>query len=76
MTQLPAAAEVVVGLHWRRYRLRATVWLIRRIIEVLAIDRRHHAWYLARLTSRDNVTLTLPDTFSSQQVFEIAGLFQ
>jgi hypothetical protein len=73
MTQLPAAAEVVVGLHWRRYRLRATVWLIRRIIEVLAIDRR---WYLARLTSLDNVTLTLPDTFSSQQAFEIAGLFQ
>jgi hypothetical protein len=27
----------------RRYRLRATVWLIRRIIAVLdAISRRHH----------------------------------
>jgi hypothetical protein len=34
----------------RRYRLRISVWLIRRIIAVLdAIDRRHHAWYLARL---------------------------
>jgi hypothetical protein len=34
-------------------RLRATVWLIRRIIAVLdAMDRRHHAWYLARLDGR------------------------
>jgi hypothetical protein len=33
-----------------RLRLLITVWLIRRIIAVLdAIDRRHHAWYLARL---------------------------
>jgi hypothetical protein len=34
----------------RRLRLRATVWLIRRIIAVLdAIDRRHHAWHVSLL---------------------------
>jgi hypothetical protein len=36
-----------------RLRLHMTVWLIRRIIAALDdIDRRYHAWYLARLDGR------------------------
>jgi hypothetical protein len=38
-----------------RYRLRLSVWLIRRIIACLDyIDRRHHAWYLARQDRYDH----------------------